>query len=87
MANRQKALMWGMFVIILILAAIVVYAFVVGPAVTGYTTDRQVEGYQIALSNIVQQVQQNGFVQIPVGNQTLYLAPFNPQQAQQEPLQ
>jgi flagellar basal body-associated protein FliL len=91
MANRQKALMWGMLVIILILAAIVVYAFVLSPAVTGYVADRQVEGYQIAISDIVQVVSQCQTFPLNLGeNQTINLVALECLQqppAQQEPLQ
>ena len=85
MANKQKALMWIMFVVIVVLVLVLAYVFLVRPAITGYAVDRQIEGYNICYGEIIQQVQQNGFVQFPVGEgQTLYLAPFDPQQAQQQ---
>ena len=89
MANKQKALMWVMFLIILILVIIIVYAFVISPTITGYVVERQLEGYQIALSDIIFQIQQDGFVQIPLGEdesgemQSLFLIPFDPQQLNQ----
>jgi len=82
MANKQGVLITILVLVIVILAGILAYVFLVRPTLTGYVVDRQIEGYNICLSSIVSQVQQNGFVQIPIGNQTLYLAPFNPQQTQ-----
>ena len=91
MANKQKALMWIMFIVIVVLAVIVVYAFVVKPAVTGFAVDRQNEGIAFCMQNIVDQVQQNQFVQLPIGDgRTLILVPqqiVEPQQQQQAPLQ
>ena len=59
----------------------------VKPSFDGYVVEKRTEGYQIAIRDIVSQVQQNGFVQIPVDeNQTLFLAPLvNPQQASATP--
>jgi len=85
MTDKKKVLITILVVIVVILAAIVVYAFVVRPAISGYTIQKQTEGVQIAVNSILASIQQNGFVAIPIGNQTLYLAPFNPQQAEQQP--
>lgn len=88
MADKKKVLITVLVAIIVILAAIIVYAFVIQPSVTGFIVQKQTEGYNYCLGvvtqNIVAQVQQNGFVQFPVGNETLYLRPFNPQQAPQQ---
>jgi len=86
MANRTNTLIAVLVAIIVVLAVIMIYAFLIKPKISGYTVEKQTEGVQIAINYIVAQLQQNGFVQIPVGNQTLYLAPFNPQ-AQQQPAQ
>jgi len=83
MANKTGVLITVLVAVIVILLAIVVYAFVIKPAVTGYATNKQVEGYQIAVNAILTQLQQNGFVQIPIGNQTLILVPYAPTQAEQ----
>jgi hypothetical protein len=82
MADKRKILITVLIAVIVILAAIIVYAFVISPSVTGYTVDRQREGIEFAISSIIAQIQQNGFAQISVGNETLYLRPFNPQQQQ-----
>jgi uncharacterized protein (UPF0212 family) len=84
MTDKKKVLITILVVIVLVLVAVVVYLLVIQPAISGYTIQKQTEGVQIAVNSILAQLQQNGFVQIPVGNQTLYLAPFNPQQVQQQ---
>ncbi|MDE1848753.1 MAG: hypothetical protein KGH55_01855 [Nanoarchaeota archaeon] len=65
--------------VIAVLALLVIYAFAIRPAVSGYTINAQNAGINYALSAIVSQVQQNGYAQIPVGNQTLILVPYNAQ--------
>jgi len=84
MADKKKVLITLLVAVIVILAAIIVYAFLIRPNITGYVVDRQNEGIEFAIAAIVSQIQQNGFAQIPVGNETLYLVPFNPQQAPQQ---
>ena len=86
MADKRKVLITILVAIIVVMAAVLVYIFLIGPAFTGFVAQKQTEGYNYCLGvvtqNIVAQVQQNGFVQFPVGNDTLFLAPFNPQQQQ-----
>jgi hypothetical protein len=74
MANKTNVLITVLVLIIVILAGILIYAFVIKPAYTGYVVERQTEGVQIAVTTIVTQVLQNGFISIPLGeNQTLTL--------------
>ncbi len=85
MANKQKALMWVMFVVILILVLVLAYVFLVQPALTGYTVDRQIEGYNIGYSecitNVVTTALQNNLVQLPMGDgQTLVLEHYQRKQ-------
>jgi len=55
MADKKKVLITILVAVIVILAAIIVYAFLIRPGVTGYAVDRQREGYQIAILDIMQQ--------------------------------
>ena len=82
MADKRKVLITILIAVIVVMAAILVYIFLIRPNITGYVFDKQIEAQNILLANILTQIQQNGFVQIPVGNGTLFLAPFNPQQQQ-----
>ena len=86
MADRTNMLITILVLVIVILGGILIFTFMVRPAFSGYVVDKQVEAQNILLTNIVAQATQNGFVQIPIdGNQTLFLAPFNPQQASATP--
>ncbi|MBM3228689.1 hypothetical protein FJZ20_02305 [Candidatus Pacearchaeota archaeon] len=67
MRDRSKLLIGILIAIIVILAAIVVYAFVVQPGITGYATERQQEGYLIALSEVVQTAAQCQPISLPIG--------------------
>lgn len=85
MVNKAKTVIWSLIVVIFILAVIVIYAFAIQPALNARQTTIYNAGYQNAyvefINGMVSQINQQGFVQIPVNeNQTLYLAPFNPQQ-------
>lgn len=78
MAERTKVLITILVLVIVILLGVVAYAFVISPAISGYTVQKQNEGVQIAVNAILTQLQQNGYVQIPVGNKTLILVPYVP---------
>ena len=78
MADKTKVLIVVLFIVIVILAGIMLYAFIVKPKISGYNVQKQTEGVNIAINYILTQLQQNGFVQIPVGNQTLILVPYQP---------
>ena len=81
--KRTNIFIAVLILVIVILAAIMLYAFFIKPQIQGYAVQKQNEGVQIAVNSILLQLQQNGFVQIPLNqNQTLYLVPYNPQQQQ-----
>ncbi len=76
--EKQKLTMRILILVIVLLALAVLYAFAVRPAVTGYAVNKYSQGYYQGqsdlLSNIVVQLQQAGYAQIPVGeNQVLVL--------------
>ncbi len=89
MANKTNILMVFLVLVIVVLAAIVLYAFVVAPAFSGYVVDKQTEGAVITINQILTQVQQNGFVEIPIGvdadgnQQSIILIEYVSQQAPQ----
>jgi len=74
-ADKSKTLVTVLIVIVLVLLAIIAYAFLVSPKISGYSVNKQVEGYQIALSEIARvasQCQQS--IPIQIGeNQTINL--------------
>ena len=81
MSQKRTNLIIGVLaVLVVVLLAVVVYAFVLKPAVNGYVVNAQNTGIQYAINAILLQIQQKGYAEIPVGNQTLILVPYqNPQ--------
>jgi len=80
MAEKTRVLIAVLILVIVILGGIMAYAFIVKPKISGYNIQKQTEGVNLAINYILAQLQQNGFVQIPVGNQTLVLVPYQPAQ-------
>ena len=70
--------------LVVVLGVIVIYSYVAKPVVTGYVTKTYNQGVSQGandvLSVLVNQIQTQGYVQIPVGNQTLVLVPYIPPQ-------
>ena len=82
MADKKSVGLVVLGLLVVIMALVMIYAFVIQPAVSGYAVQKQNEGAQAGanyvVSYILTQLQQNGYVQIPVGNQTLILVPYTP---------
>ena len=93
MANRTKILIVFLVLVIVVLAGVMVFTFLVKPKVTGYVVEKQTEGVVIAVNSILVQIQQQGFAQIPIDAEGHYailvLAPNQPglpaQQTQESP--
>jgi len=86
MADKTRLTITILVVLVVLLAGFVLYSFVIQPAIQGYVVERQTEGVQIAVNTILTQIQQYGFVQIPLTEgQVLTLVPYVPptQQPQQ----
>ncbi|MBL7058917.1 hypothetical protein ISS08_00480 [Candidatus Pacearchaeota archaeon] len=89
MANKTKAVIWSLIAIIVVLALVMIYAFAVQPAITNRQNIVYTAGYNTAqvdfINGMLNQLQQQQYIQIPISeNQSLFLAPFNPQQAAQQ---
>jgi hypothetical protein len=74
--------------IIALLIIVLLFLFVIRPGLVNYNQNRQIEGYNVgyyqAISNMLALIQSEGYIQIPIGeNQSVFLAPFNPEQAAQ----
>jgi len=92
MRDDSRKTTWIILVLVLVivvLLGVMAYSFWIQPSYQKFIYNKQVEAYnqgvmysQTAfLNEIASQIQQTGYVQIPLNeNQTLYLAPFNPQQ-------
>lgn len=73
MADKKKVLITLLVAVIVIMAAILVYVFLIRPNITGYAVDRQREGYQIAILDIMQQAATCQTVPLTFENQTINL--------------
>ena len=84
MADKTRATIVILTILVIILALVVVYAFLVQPAISSYISSKQISAYNQGqadlLNTILLQIQQAGYVGIPIGNQTLILAPVQTQQ-------
>ena len=83
MTDRStKTVMWIMLTVILVLLLFIAYTFLIRPAYTGFVTDQQIAGYQVGyqqvVNDLITQLQQTGYVQLNIGNQTIILAPVQP---------
>lgn len=79
---KQTRVIVAMAVVIVVLAGILVYSFALKPAFNGYVVSKQTEAQDIVLSALLSQLQQNGYIQIPVGEDVLTLVPYVPEQQQ-----
>lgn len=88
--NKQGLVMGILILVIVILLAVIAYAFWLSPTINGYIVEKQIEAKDIILSTIIQQVQQQGYTQITdkSGNALiLVLAQPKGQQAAAQPQQ
>ncbi len=80
--DKAKVLVTVLTLLVVVLGMLVVYAFVLRPAMSGYIVKSQNDGAMALISYMVSQIQQQGYTQIPVGNQTLVLIPYQSPQSE-----
>ena len=54
MADKTKVTIAVLIAVVVILASIVIYAFIVSPRISGYIIEKQQQGYDYAVINIAQ---------------------------------
>jgi hypothetical protein len=74
--DKKNLLIIVLAVAVGILLIVSVFALFVRPALNGLVIRGYNQGQVDFLSGILYQVQQSGFVNLPVGNQTLTLVPY-----------
>ena len=83
MAEKTRVTIFILTILVIVLAIVVLYAFVVSPAISNYILNKQISAYNQGqadlLNNILLNIQQAGFVRIPIGDQSLVLAPVQQQ--------
>jgi len=81
--NKNTLIIGVLFIVVLILGGIIGYTYVAKPFITGYQVKNYNQGANDVLTVLLNQIQTQGFVQIPIGDQTLILAPVTQPQPQQ----
>ena len=77
--TRRKTI-WILSTIIAILALFIVFFLIIQPSYYQFVGEKQIEGIELYIENIINQLETNGYVQIPTGNQTIILVPYVPPQ-------
>ncbi len=78
--KRATIIISVLLVIIVLLVGFILYSFLIKPQINGYVVEKQIEAQDMVFLGILSQVQQNGYVQIAYGNQSLILVPYVPPQ-------
>ena len=73
MKTEKNRLMLILILVIVVLAGVIIYAFLLKPALNGYTVKLQTDGVQYAVFTIMQQASkcQQVPLQNPFGNETM----------------
>lgn len=78
--NKQGLIIKILVAVVILLALILIYFFVIKPSVDNYVLNKQIEAQQYVFANMIAQLQSTGAYQLAVGNQTLVLVPYQPTQ-------
>ncbi len=73
MANKKNVLITLLVAVIVVMAVILVYVFLIRPSVTGYTVEKQNQAIEFAVFSIMQQAATCQPVPLTFGNQTINL--------------
>ena len=82
--KNYKAWFMVTFSILIVIVLIMAYMFFIKPTWQGYVVNKQLEAKDLTLLALISQIQQQGYAQITIGNQSLYLVPYSPQMAAQQ---
>lgn len=82
--DKSKRTVLILSIVIAVLVIAMVYLFIARPMIQTHQDNLRVEGVNYAVSSILASIQSQGYVEIPVGNQTLILVPYVPSQAQNQ---
>ena len=78
--ESNRILIAVLIILVAVLGGMVLYSFALKPAISGYVVNAQNQGVNLAVASIVSQIQQQGYVQLTIGNNTLILVPYQPPQ-------
>jgi len=77
---ENKRIVQVLIGVIILLLLVIGYFFIVKPMINNSAEDNQIIGFNLAITGILQQLQQQGYVQLTIGNNTLILVPYQPPQ-------
>jgi len=77
--DRMRLVVRILIAVVVLLAIIVLYLAVFQAQYNNFVAQKQTEGINLFISNyLIPQLQQQGYVSLRIGNQTLYLVPIQP---------
>ena len=76
--DRTTSIVKILLVVVILLVLIVLYLLVFQTQYNNFINEKRAEGVNLAVTQILSELQANGYVQIPIGNQTLILVPYIP---------
>ena len=82
--NPYRTLFIFTLLVLLVLVVIAVYIFAIKPTIQGYVVKKQIEASDFIIGTILNQVQQQGYVQLSYLNQSVILVPYNSQTQPQQ---
>ncbi len=82
--STQGKMIVALIFIVVVLLGVILYSFALRPSFNGYVVSKQVEAQDFLIVAMVNQLQQNGYVQIPVGEEVLTLIPYQSPEEQQD---
>ena len=68
-----------LIIIVVLLVLFVIFMFIVRPGINKYVIIKQVEAQNYVFADMLVQLQNTGYYQLQMGNQTLVLVPYQPQ--------
>lgn len=75
--KKESLIIWILSVVVLVLVLFILYVFVFLPSYNNFVIKNQVEGQQILIYGMIQQIQQEGYASIPLNqNESLVLVPY-----------
>jgi len=79
--DRRGVIIAILIAVIVVLALVMIFLFVVKPGFNKYVFNKQVQAQSYVFSDMLTQLQTNGFYKFSIGNQSIILVPYIPPQA------
>ncbi|MCR4327528.1 MAG: hypothetical protein NUV46_03025 [Nanoarchaeota archaeon] len=78
--ERTRLIIKVLMAVVVLLVVIVLYLLVFQTQYNNFVNEKRAEGVNLAVSQILADLQTNGYVQIPVGDEVLILVQYIPPQ-------